>query len=683
MTAKDFKEIPLDKLKPNPWNQRDAEDYRGEKFDGLVASIRKSGVLQPILVRPLKKDSFEIIFGECRYRASCEVAKANGGLKKGTIPAMVRNMTDDEAFDACVVENLHRKDLTPFQEARTFKAYVERYKGKDRKKDIVQDLSERTSKGAQYIRRRIAILALPAEVLKAWDKGLITIGHCEQLTRLTDKKQILEYLDSCTKQWNPMTVSELRDQIDSEAVPMKNVWFDLAEAGCNTCQKNTDVQRELLFGDEMEAKKQSSCLDPTCYENHQTDVLKTDWDRKFKKKWGTNGFRFERAIHGEFGRFNGKKGSMHKDIADKCLLCENFVTVLWSSGKPAWEQACADMTCYRKLKSKPVQQPPQRSSGSSQPGLDAGGEPDETSTGSPTPEAPRVTWHGKHFREEFFQEVLPSWISNLDVDSDKCLRIVLAGILNSNLTALEYFRKMALTSTVPYRSGRYSFEPADWKFIEGMDCVALRTVLKALGGYIAMQTDKTSHETRCAIASHLGIDLARDWRITQSYLDKKTKAEILQFGEQLGIFADPKAELFLKATLGKRKFSALKKAELDRVILESGVDLAGKVPAEILDMGPQRDLDDSEDDDDCMAYVNCPHFDECEHIGQKCKHQWNEGDEPLCCFECDDLEGCDQRCQLYGIRTCRECGCTEEYGCDGGCSWVEDDLCSACQDKEA
>ena len=97
-----------------------------------------------------------------------------------------------------------------------------------------------------------------------------------------------------------------------------------------------------------------------------------------------------------------------------------------------------------------------------------------------------------------------------------------------------------------------------------------------------MQTDKTSHETRCAIASHLGIDLARDWRITQSYLDKKTKAEILAFGEHLGIFADPKAEAFLKETLGKRKFSALKKAELDRVILESGVDLSGKVPAEIL-----------------------------------------------------------------------------------------------------
>jgi len=84
-----------------------------------------------------------------------------------------------------------------------------------------------------------------------------------------------------------------------------------------------------------------------------------------------------------------------------------------------------------------------------------------------------------------------------------------------------------------------------------------------------------------------------------------------------------------------------------------------------------------------LLALYCPHFDECEHIAQKCKHPWEEYDRPPCCFECDDLEGCDQRCQLYGIRTCRECGCTDEYGCDGGCSWVEDDLCSACQGKEA
>jgi len=668
MTAKDFKEIELSKLDPNPWNPRSDEDFRGQKFDELVASIRAKGVYSPILVRPKKKDRYEIIFGERRFRASCVVAQENGGIKKAKIPALVRELSDDDAFDACLIENLQREDLTELQEANMFKAWVERRAKKDRKADVVKDLSDRTGKGARYIRRRLAVLALPAEVLKAWDKGLITIGHCEQLTRLTEKKQILMFLSNCTERWDPMTVSDLRDAIDEEAVAMKKPWFDVATAGCNTCQKNTDVQRELLFGDEMEQEKHGSCLDPQCYEKYQREALTAGWEEKYRKKWGTNGFRFERDFNGrssDWGKFNGKRGADHKDIADKCLSCEHFVTVLEASGNPAWEQACADIACYQKLK-KPVQ--PSRQQRSSSPDRVAPDSSGDSFPQAPLTEAPgrvenpapradgfrlriRASWHGRHFREEFFKEILPSWISNLEPDSDRCLRIVLAGILNSNFSALEYFRKMEMTSARPSRYGRYHFEAADWKFIEGMDCVALRTSLKALGGYIAMQTDKTSHETRCAIAAHLGIDLARDWRITQSYLDKKTKAEILAFGEALGIFADTKAQAFLKDTLGKRKFSSLKKTELDRVILESGVDLSGKVPPEILDLGDPRDSE--EDEGGCMDYVSCTHFDECEHIASKCKRQWQEGEEweadgkPPCCYECDHVEGCEERCRLY------------------------------------
>ena len=230
MTANDFREIELSKLKPNPWNPRSDEDFRGSDFEELVSSVRAKGILSPILVRPIK-NYYEIIFGERRFRASCVVAKENGGMATAKIPAMVREMSDDDAFDACLIENLQRKDLTELQEANTFKTWVDRRAKKDRKADVIQDLAERTGKGARYIRRRIAILALPPEVLKAWDKGEITIGHCEQLTRLTDKKQILDYLSNCTDRWEPLTVSELRDEIDSLAVPMKKPWFDMAKAG--------------------------------------------------------------------------------------------------------------------------------------------------------------------------------------------------------------------------------------------------------------------------------------------------------------------------------------------------------------------------------------------------------------------------------------------------------------------
>lgn len=212
----------------------------------------------------------------------------------------------------------------------------------------------------------------------------------------------------------------------------------------------------------------------------------------------------------------------------------------------------------------------------------------------------------------------------------------------------------------------------------------LRQAIVELVQYITMHKPTTDHGLRGRIAAHLGIDLARDWKITQSYLDKKTKAEILAFGEQLGIFTDPKAEAFLKDTLGKRKFSALKKAELDRVILESGVDLSGKVPAEILDMGPQRARDVGGEVADCPRDENgiCAYM-----RRKKCA---TETEDIICCDQCPKLadDECDDDCndvcpKLAGESVCRVCGCSKEDACEGGCSWVEDDLCSACQGKEA
>jgi hypothetical protein len=99
-----------------------------------------------------------------------------------------------------------------------------------------------------------------------------------------------------------------------------------------------------------------------------------------------------------------------------------------------------------------------------------------------------------------------------------------------------------------------------------------------------MDTRNTSAPTRRLVAVHLGSDLSTEWRLTQEYLDKKTTKEIHAIAEQFGFFRDDKAKAYLYETLGKKRdrFDLCKKAELVKIILESGVDLAGKVPAEIL-----------------------------------------------------------------------------------------------------
>ena len=98
-------EIPLEALVPSPFQPR----RRHERLDDLADSIREHGVLQPLLVRPLEEDRFEIVAGERRWRAA-KLAGLN------TIPAIVREMSDDEARLLALVENLQREDLNPFEE---------------------------------------------------------------------------------------------------------------------------------------------------------------------------------------------------------------------------------------------------------------------------------------------------------------------------------------------------------------------------------------------------------------------------------------------------------------------------------------------------------------------------------------------------------------------------------------
>ncbi len=164
--------VELGQISPSPMNPR--KDFPQQKLDELVASIKLKGVIQPIVIRPVegKPAPYEIVVGERRYKASIEAGCAG-------IPAIVREMTDDEAYDFMLIENLHRDDLTEREEADSFKAYTDRHGD-----DGILALAEKTGIKPGYIRSRIRVLELPAAVLKAWDKGDLAFGHLQQLLRV-------------------------------------------------------------------------------------------------------------------------------------------------------------------------------------------------------------------------------------------------------------------------------------------------------------------------------------------------------------------------------------------------------------------------------------------------------------------------------------------------------------------
>ena len=541
-------EIALDQLAPSPFNPRTV--FKGPKFDELVASIEKVGVLEPILARP-KDDAFEIVAGERRWRASCTAAKKNGGLSAHTIPALVRELDDDQAFEIQTIENLQREDLTGLEEAQAFKFYVDRHG-----EEAISELADRTGIKPGYIHRRLRLFNLPKNVLKAWGAGKLKFGHLEQLMRLGDKKEVLKYYGEIVNDtWgHHQPVSWLKDQIDEKARKLAKAIFNRKTAGCTACTHNSDVQARLFDEDDLKG----SCLNGKCFKKNTNDhLLKTFKQTKMHRKFHTTGFRFQNDMpYDTYERFYNK-------APKACHDCESFVSFVDGYGQATYqEQVCiGDKACFKKATTAAKS---------------------TTSTSSKRPNR-----HGELFRERFFQSTLPERIISAPVETHKLNHTLLYGLLQINAEACVSFSKRHGLMEQDANSWDRPNDKTLFRTITALSDQDSLTELRLLISEIVTQPVLSTDE-RWMIAEHLGIDLSKQFVIDEDYLKKKTIKEILALGEALGVFQEQAAQTFLFEKLLKKrgKFETCKKAELIKVFLESGVDLAGRVPEEILSDHP-------------------------------------------------------------------------------------------------
>jgi ParB family chromosome partitioning protein len=167
-------EIPTSAVSPNPHQPRVHFDEEG--LVELAASIAAMGVLQPILVRPLEKGNYELIAGERRWRAA-----KRAGLT--TIPAVVRVSDDEGSIEQALVENLHREDLTPLEEAGAYQQLLEDF-------DLTHEvLSKRIGKSRSAITNTIRLLGLPPAVQRLLADGQLSAGHARALLSTPDRKR--------------------------------------------------------------------------------------------------------------------------------------------------------------------------------------------------------------------------------------------------------------------------------------------------------------------------------------------------------------------------------------------------------------------------------------------------------------------------------------------------------------
>ncbi|MCL2807851.1 MAG: ParB/RepB/Spo0J family partition protein [Coriobacteriia bacterium] len=179
----DFREIPLNQISPNPNQPR--LDFSEERIRELESSIKKDGLLQPILVRPLG-DGYEIVAGERRWQA-CK------RLEKESIPAKILILDDVESQQIALVENLQRDNLNPIEEARGYRRLVDLSGCKQK------DLAEAVSKSPVFISNAMRLLDLPEEVQDMMVDGALSAGHgrailalAEDETRIKLAKKVIE-----------------------------------------------------------------------------------------------------------------------------------------------------------------------------------------------------------------------------------------------------------------------------------------------------------------------------------------------------------------------------------------------------------------------------------------------------------------------------------------------------------
>jgi ParB family transcriptional regulator, chromosome partitioning protein len=200
-----FEEIAVDSITPNPRQPRQAFD--DDALDELAASITEVGLLQPVVVRSLGGSRYELIMGERRWRAS-----QRAGLD--SIPAIVRATHDDDMLRDALMENLHRQELNPLEEAAAYQQLLDDFGATH------EQLAQKIGRSRPHISNTLRLLNLPPVVQRRLAAGVISAGHARALLSLDD----------------PEAQVRLAQRIVEEGLSVRNV-EDIVTVGDDTTAK--------------------------------------------------------------------------------------------------------------------------------------------------------------------------------------------------------------------------------------------------------------------------------------------------------------------------------------------------------------------------------------------------------------------------------------------------------------
>ena len=339
--------IPVDRITVQSNCRKEFEE---SALKELAANIQKVGVIQPIVVRP-DGNKFILVAGERRLRAAKLIELAE-------IPARVMELDDHQAEEIQALENLHRKDLNPIEEAQAFQSLQ-----KSQPEASIEDLAAKVDKPPKYVYRALRLLDLPAKLSKEIMSGSLTAAHGHQILRAPKEKWDSLITFALTKGWRNEypTIQELKHQVEKVAQrDLGSAYFpkDKPYAGvpaCTECPYNTGNQ-DMLF----DGASKGHCTNPGCYLKKSNQALKDLRDQtktKFPKLqyvgtaagWGYNQSKSIKN-HPVVDPSNKKIKALLKDSPDKFGFGIIKPNAYSSEKKPQVFLVCIDPTLLPKEK---------------------------------------------------------------------------------------------------------------------------------------------------------------------------------------------------------------------------------------------------------------------------------------------------------------------------------------------
>lgn len=277
----EIQKLPVMLIQPSPMNPRKTFDEA--KLEELAQNIEEQGLLQPITVRIISdgethideetgevvsvEPRYEIICGERRFRAWNLLA--NKSSKYNEIPCIIREMTDEQAFDAMITENLQRQDVDPVEEAIAFSLLLENG-------NAIEDIAIRFGKSIRFVQDRVKLKGLIPELIEMLRKDLIPISGAMLLAKLDTESQ-RKFLEHRVNPEEGATLSDIKDYLDDLFCVINKAQFFEEDKfsddipACSGCINNTANHGCLFY--EMKGAEQK-CTNRECFIKKQTEYVK-------------------------------------------------------------------------------------------------------------------------------------------------------------------------------------------------------------------------------------------------------------------------------------------------------------------------------------------------------------------------------------------------------------------------